>query len=195
MIRSLPLLSLLLLSVPPAEGEVIDSSPHGFTSRNGVSIAAPPAEVFAALVQEVSAWWSPDHTYSGDAGNLSIDPRQGGCFCERLPAGGSVRHLSVVYVDPGKALRLRGGLGPLQATAASGALTWDLAETESGTEVTVTYAVGGYVADGIDSWAAGVDRVVGEQLTRLARFIETGDPHVAADESERVESETGGSSR
>jgi hypothetical protein len=113
---------------------------------------------------------------------LRIEPRQGGCFCESLPSGGTVEHLSVVYTDPGKALRLTGGLGPLQATAATGALTWEMSGTEDGTTITVAYAVGGYVPGGIDSWSAGVDRVVGEQLERLARFIDTGNPEAPSSE-------------
>ena len=116
--------------------------------------------------------------------------REGGCFCESLPNGGSVRHLEVVYADPGNALRLIGGLGPLQATATTGAMTWQLAKVDGGTKITLTYTVGGYVPQGLDSWAQAVDGVVGEQLERLARFIETGDPEETAP---AAAPETGGS--
>jgi hypothetical protein len=173
-------LSVVLLLVPvltvPGLAEVIDSSAHGFTSRNTAKISAPPHEVYARLIHTVNLWWSPHHTYSGNATNLRIEARQGGCFCEDLPNGGVVEHLTVVYADPGKALRLTGGLGPLQATGATGAMTWELTESDAGTTVDVTYAVGGYVDGGIDAWATGVDHVVREQLERLARYIDTGTP-------------------
>ncbi len=29
-----------------------------------------------------------------------------GCFCERLPNQGGVRHMEVVYLDPGKVLAM-----------------------------------------------------------------------------------------
>jgi uncharacterized protein YndB with AHSA1/START domain len=180
--------SLLLLLLPlavPAAAEVLDSSAHGFTSQNAATVAAPPATVYTALVQDVSSWWSSDHTISGSAENLRIDAQQGGCFCEVLPGGGSIRHLTVVQANPGKLLRLTGGLGPLQAEGVSGSLTWALEEDDDGTNLIVTYSVGGFVTGGLDSWSAGVDRVVGEQLTRLARYIETGDPETAANESDR----------
>lgn len=171
-------LSVLVLVVlaAPAGAEVADSAPGGFTSRNAVTVAAPPGEVFGALVQRVGQWWSSAHTFSGDAANLRIDPRPQGCFCETLPAGGGVRHLTVVHVAPGRLLRMTGGLGPLQGAAVSGALSWQLEEGEGGTVVTVTYAVHGYTPGGLDGWAAGVDGVIREQLERLARFVETGNP-------------------
>jgi hypothetical protein len=72
--------------------------------------------------------------------------RAGGCFCERLKDGGSVQHLQVVYAAPGKGLRLRGALGPLQMEGVDGTLAWTLKPAEGGTSVTQSYAVGGYNA-------------------------------------------------
>ena len=163
--------------------EVLDSSRLGFTSRNSAQLAAPPDDVYAALVQQVGSWWSSDHTISGSAENLRIDAMQGGCFCETLADAGSVRHLTVVHANPGKLLRMTGGLGPLQAEAVNGSLSWVFEGIESGTNLTVTYSVGGYVTGGLDTWSAGVDRVVGEQLARLARYVETGDPEVTTHEN------------
>lgn len=171
----LSLLTVLLCQLPASAG-VLDSRPDGFTSRNTATILAPSAEVYAKLVQEVDRWWSSDHTFSGSAANLRLEARQGGCFCEALPNGGSVRHLTVVHADPGKLLRLNGGLGPLQAEAVTGSLSWALEDAEDGTRVTLVYAVGGYVSGGLDAWAEAVDGVVREQLERLARYIVTGDP-------------------
>lgn len=175
------LVLLLVAIAPPAVAEVVDSAPGGFTSRNAVTVAVPAAEVFSALVQEVGRWWNPSHTYSGDAANMRIDARPQGCFCETLPEGGGVRHLDVVFVAPGRSLRLTGGLGPLQGEAVDGSMTWTLEEGagEAGaavTTVTVTYKVHGYVPGGMEGWAGPVDGVVGEQLQRLGRFVETGSP-------------------
>jgi uncharacterized protein YndB with AHSA1/START domain len=169
------LISLLaLVGQGSAGAEVIDSGAHGFTSRNVAVIAAEPLRVYAILVDSVDLWWSPDHTFSGNAMSLSIDAEAGGCFCERLPGGGIVEHLTVVHASPGRLLRLRGALGPLQSTAVVGTMSWTLEPSNGGTRVSVTYTVGGYVPGGLDAWAPAVDRVVGEQLQRFARYAATG---------------------
>lgn len=155
-----------------ASGEVIDASPNGFTSKNTAKIATPADKVFRVLVENVGEWWDPAHTFSGDATNLSIEAKPGGCFCEKLRDKGGVEHLEIVFVEPAKQLRMRGGLGPLQGMGVTGGLTWALRETGETTEVTLTYAVGGYHPDGLDTLAAPVDNVLGGQLERLKSFTE-----------------------
>lgn len=113
--------------------------------------------------------------FSGSAKNLSIEEKPGGCLCEKLPNGGA-RHMEVMYIAPGKRLVLSGGLGPLQAIGATGAMSIDLAPAEGGTKLQVTYAVTGYLAAGMNTWAAPVDSVLAEQFTRLKNLVEQGDP-------------------
>ena len=157
---------------PPALAEVTDRSPEGFELVETATIAAAPAKVWAALV-EPARWWDSGHTYSGDAKNLSIDLVTG-CFCERLP-NGYVRHMTVVYADGGSTLRMSGGLGPLQQSGAVGALEITLKPQGAGTQVKLTYDVGGYAKGGLEAtWAAPVDIVLGQQLTRLKAVVEKG---------------------
>jgi uncharacterized protein YndB with AHSA1/START domain len=152
------------------------ASSSGFAVKHDVDIDAPPSEVYRSLIQQVGEWWNPQHTYSGDSRNLSIDARPGGCFCEMLPAGGGVEHLRVVYLEPDKMLRLSGGLGPLQASGVVGSLSWSLTNAGSSTTVEVTYVVGGYMEGGFERIATAVSEVIGEQLRRLKLFVETGTP-------------------
>jgi uncharacterized protein YndB with AHSA1/START domain len=156
--------------------EVVESASAGFATKSVVRIAAAPDRVYGAFVQDVGRWWDPAHTYSGDARNLSIDPRPGGCFCERLGEQGGVQHLSVVFVAPRQRLRLTGGLGPLQDSGVAGSLTWDFAGKDSETEVTVTYVVGGFRPGGLQGLAGPVDSVLNGQLQRFKNFIERGTP-------------------
>jgi uncharacterized protein YndB with AHSA1/START domain len=160
----------------PVSAEVVDSSPGGFATKSVVLIAAPPDRVYAALVQEVGRWWDSAHTYSGDSRNLSIDPRPGGCFCERLGEQGAIMHLSVVYVAPRQVLRLVGGLGPLQESGVAGSLTWSLAGKGDATEVTLAYVVGGFRPGGLQTLASLVDTVLNSQIQRLKNFVERGTP-------------------
>ena len=84
--------------------------------------------------------------------------------------------MTVIYVSPYKEMRLEGGLGPFQFTGASGHMVWALAEKDGKTTLTWTYDVGGYVKGGIDKLAAPVDGVLGQQVGRLKRYVETGKP-------------------
>ncbi len=156
---------------------VVDSAANGFTVRETADIAAEPADVYRALVDHVGQWWDKAHTFSGDATHLSIDARPGGCFCERLDAGGGVQHMTVVFAAPGRLLRMRGALGPLQDQGATGAMTWTLTPAAGGrTHLELTYRVTGYTPGGLQAWAPPVDRVLQLQFQRLQRFVETGKP-------------------
>jgi Polyketide cyclase / dehydrase and lipid transport len=165
---------LVVLAPLYTAAEVTDSAANGFTSKATFSILAPPDVVYQRLLA-IGNWWSSDHTFSGDAHNLSIDPKPMGCWCEKLPNGGSVRHMQVVALMPGKMLVMTGGLGPLRAMAATGAMKITLAPASGGTRLEVTYSVTGYVPAGMNTLAGGVDKVLTEQFARLKNYAEQGD--------------------
>jgi uncharacterized protein YndB with AHSA1/START domain len=153
---------------------VTDRSPAGFEVAHSTTVQAPPAKVWDTLMRPYR-WWSPSHTWSGDAKNLSMDAT--GCFCEKLKHG-AVRHMTITYAEEDAQLRLFGGLGPLQSTGAAGHLAVTLKPAgEGATAVTLTYDVGGYAKGGLaETFAAPVDQVLGEQLARLKKAVETGKP-------------------
>jgi len=162
-----------LLLAGAAHAEVTDRSAAGFEVVEKATIAAPQAKVWNALLRP-GRWWSGQHTWSGDAKNLAIDPS--GCFCETLPKG-AVRHMTLAYADGTSQLRMFGALGPLQFTGASGHLGVTLKGAGPATAVTLSYDVGGYARGGLaETYAAPVDKVLGEQLGRLKRYVETGRP-------------------
>ena len=155
-----------------ARAEVTDKSAAGFEVVEKATIAAPMAKVYAAILTP-SGWWSSAHTFSGDARNLTLDPAAG-CFCEKLPRG-FVRHMEVVYADGASSVRLSGGLGPMQFTGASGHLGFALKPNGAMTDLTLTYDAGGYAKGGLaETLSAPVDRVLGEQVGRLKKYVETG---------------------
>ena len=170
-------LVVLLLAVSlGSPAEVVEVNTSGFLVRREALVDATPEKVYRSLTADVGSWWHPEHTYSKNPRNLSIDARAGGCFCERLPDGGGAEHLRVVFVSPGKKLRMVGALGPLQQSGLAGSMTWTLTAQGSSTKVELTYDVGGRIAGGFDKIAPAVNSVLGEQLGRLERFIETGNP-------------------
>ena len=99
-----------------------------------------------------------------------------GCFCEKLPNSGVVRHMEVISLMPGKSIVFAGALGPLQSIAAAGSMKFQLTAAEGGTKLEFTYAVTGYLPEGLNSWAAPADSVLKGQLTRLKNYIEHGNP-------------------
>ena len=171
-------LALILFALAPgwATAEVVDAAANGFTVKTTLSIHAAPADVYDHLIHDVGEWWSPDHTFSGNSANLSMEEEAMGCFCEALPRQGSVRHMELVFLAPGRKLVLIGALGPLQSMAATGTMTIQLSALEGGTRLEMVYAVSGYSPAGMNTWAAAVDTVLGQQFTRLKNYIEKGDP-------------------
>ena len=172
------LLSGVWLALAPAfaAAEVADSSNNGFTTKITLNIQAAPDEVYRKLIRNVGEWWNSQHSFSGNAHNLSIEEKVLGCFCEKLPNQGGLRHMEVVLLAPGKKLVLNGALGPLQSLAATGSLTIDFSAADGGTKLNVTYAVAGYLPGGMNTWAAPVDSVIAEQFSWLKNFVERGDP-------------------
>ncbi len=157
-----------------AHGEVVDQQANGFSLQEKTQIAASPDKVYAALI-DIGRWWSSAHSFSGAAKNMTLDARAGGCWCEALPkTGGSVQHMTVVYANPGEMLRLRGALGPFQATGMEGAMNIVLTPNKQGTEVEIVYNLGGYILNGYQSLPTTADGVLGLQLFRLKQLIETG---------------------
>ena len=172
----LSLLSLATLFPMTVKAEVVGADFNGFTVRHTINIAAPRRAVYDAAVNEVGQWWIDDHTMSGDSSNMTIDPRPLGCFCESFAnsAGDAVGvvHMTVTFVNPTVMIRFTGGLGPLGLMGIDGNMTWEFDDSDDGTVVTLNYAVGGYLAGGLDEVAPAVDSVLGEQLSRLqAHFL------------------------
>lgn len=175
MCRLAALLALTLVLARPASAEVVDVGPSGFSVRVAADVKALPPAVFRALTDEVGRWWNADHSYSGNAANLRIEPRPGGCFCESMPNGG-VQHMVVTHVMAPTTLVLRGGLGPLGSMGIDGAMEWALRERDGRTRLELTYNVGGYTKGGFAALAPAVDGVLAEQVARLVSFVETGRP-------------------
>lgn len=173
------LLTILLLQAAPADARVASLSDVGFTVQDSFDLASGDAGALYTLIATPARWWSAGHSYSGDAQNMTIDARAGGCFCEALPGkdgkpAGSAEHGRVVYAAPGEKLRIAAALGPLQSEAVAGTLDFAIAATSGkGLRVTMTYAVGGYTRMPMAQLAPMVDAVLSEQVQNLRRVAET----------------------
>lgn len=170
----LALASLGPVGAAPALARVQEAGERGMVLRYVAHVPVGADEAWAVLVKPAQ-WWDSEHTYSGDAANLSLDVRPGGCFCEVLPAKdaakgpprGGVEHMRVLYAEKGRALRLSGALGPLQADAAMATLTFQFKPDETGTQILVEYVVGGFFRGDAAKLAPMFDAVLAGQVDRL----------------------------
>ncbi|MEH6421770.1 SRPBCC family protein [Pseudomonas sp. CGJS7] len=161
------------LAAGGANAAVKDSAANGFTIENEQTVPVDPATAWKALTEDVDRWWPKDHTWWGAASTLSIDPRAGGCFCEIGRDGKQqAQHMSVSFVDPGKTLRLLGGLGPLQGMGVSGAMEFRLSPAkDGGTRIVLYYRAGGYGPDDLSKFVPVIDKVQALQLGGLADYL------------------------
>jgi hypothetical protein len=159
----------LIASTSPASAEVVSASPNGFEVRQTVNLVVPPADAFDAF-RNIGAWWDPEHTYSGDAANLSLALVPGGCFCERLPKGGGVEHMRVTYIEPGKHVVLTGALGPLLYEAVTGVMDVQVKTIAGGAQLTLDYKAAGFAKGGADKLAPAVDSVLAAQMKRYRAY-------------------------
>lgn len=159
-----------------AHAEIVTAGPNGFNLRHTAETPNVAPTVIWAALADVAKWWDPEHTYSGDARNMAIEPYVQGCFCEKLSLYAGIEHGRIVYAQPAKLLRINGALGPLQEFGVTGVMTWQLEAAAGGSRITFTYNVGGFADRPLADWAPIVDEVLGGQLQRLARYVTVGNP-------------------
>jgi uncharacterized protein YndB with AHSA1/START domain len=172
--RSIAACALALLT-GAARAETPNVSANGFTSNFREEVKASTDDVWKAIVQ-LPRWWSGQHTYSGQAANMSLEAQAGGCWCERWGDGNSVQHGTVVLAQPGRVMRLYANLGPLQDLPVHGVLTIATALQDSKTILRISYRVGGPPDVGLEKLAPVVDQVIAQQYKRLKALVETGKP-------------------
>ncbi|MGH8105309.1 MAG: hypothetical protein ACREO2_03260, partial [Arenimonas sp.] len=154
------ILGALFLLPLAVQAKVTASSENHFIIEHEVTVPLD-SQASYLLLGKPSKWWNSEHTWSGDAKNMSLSLKAGGCFCETW-GGNSVMHAQVILAQPGSVLRLQGGFGPLQDMAVVAVMTYNLKKTEAGTTVQMIYRVSGNVSHNLGSLTQIVDKVLGE---------------------------------
>jgi hypothetical protein len=162
--------AFVLMIGTPASAEVVSASANGFEVRETASLSVPPASAFAAFGR-IGSWWSGQHSFSGNAANLTLALEPGGCLCERLADGGGVQHMRIAYVEPDKRVLLTGSLGPLLFQATTGVMDVEFKPAGAGTQLVLDYRVAGFFNGGADKLAPAVDAVLAEQVGRLKAYV------------------------
>ena len=159
------LLVLSNLLVFAAHAEVVEATPdHYLLNHEAVSVLSHH-DMWERLTSP-SLWWNPDHTYSGDSANLTLELHAGGLWREDW-ADGSVAHGTVLSVSNGRQLRLAAPFGPLQEMAVETIWTITVVAEGEGSRVTFVEFTSGNASSNLDEIAPAVDFVKGEALRRL----------------------------
>ena len=142
------LTTAMIMVFSAVDADVTGSGENGFSIHHVIALDARP-----------------------EAAYLSIDARAGGCFCEKLADGGSMQHMLITWAQPGKELRMTGGLGPLQMMGVHGGMQWRLKPADEGSVLEYNYVVTGFSPDGLAALAPIVDTVQGQQLEALRSYL------------------------
>ena len=153
---------VLFLLSPVSQAKVVITNDNNFIIEHEVVVPIN-AQASYRLLGKPSQWWNSEHTWSGDARNMSMQLKAGGCFCEKWNDN-SVMHAQVIAAQPGKLLQLQGALGPLQNMAVTAVLSFSLKQEQSGTRVQLRYRVRGIDSHKLAGLDAEVDAVLGKQL-------------------------------
>jgi len=156
---------LAALATFSVQAEVVSSSADHYILNHTAVSPLSPDELWLRLVEPAS-WWHPDHTYSGDASNLSLQPSAGGHWREQW-GNNSVLHGVVLNIDKGKLLRLDAPFGPLQELAVKVIWTITIEADGSGSKVMFDEVANGVSNSKLDELARAVDFVKQEAITRL----------------------------
>jgi uncharacterized protein YndB with AHSA1/START domain len=161
------LAALALLAPLTLQAEVVASSDTHFVLSQQASSPLGQAALWERLIHP-ERWWSGAHSYSGDAANLSLDPRAGGLWREDWD-GGSVVHGRVLLVQTGRVLRLEAPFGPLQPLGAYTVWTITLEAEGEGSRVSFHEVASAPPGSDLATLAGAVDAVKSEAIGRLAR--------------------------
>ncbi len=159
------ILTAIVVSPAYLRAEIVSASDTHFVLRHEATSTLNAGQLWDRLVQP-SSWWHPDHTYSGDSANLSLDANAGGLWREDWEDG-SVSHGRVLYVKQGRELRMEAPFGPLQGIGAYTIWTITISVAGNGSKVVFDEVSTAAPGTGMAEMAKAVDSVKGEAIRRL----------------------------
>src|SRR5690606_8254286 len=149
-----------------------------FHITQAIDIAAEPARVWAALIDEPAAWWGAPYLLLDGASEFELPLECGAPVVERLGDAAALWGV-VSAVTPGSVYAWMGQMG--MGSGAWGEVRYELEATDAGTRVTVTHDSALLSADA-DAAAArsSYDYGWADLNARLKALVETGARHGSA---------------
>lgn len=155
------------VSAGTAHADILLATPEHYSLKQEAISGLGPDAMWNRLIHP-EIWWHPEHSYSGNSANLSLDAVAGGAWTETW-GDGSVEHGRVLQVQTGKTLRLDAPFGPLQDLAVQVIWTITIEPYEDGSKVIFTEVANGTAASKLDALAPAVDFVKTEAIQRLTQ--------------------------
>jgi uncharacterized protein YndB with AHSA1/START domain len=113
-----------------------------------VDIHAPKSRVWTAMIDEIDAWWLPQHRMSPSSKKMILEPRAGGRFYEDAPGGGLLWY-TVQMIVPSESLDMHGYLAARYGGPAISLLHVSLTESKGVTTVTISDSLIGAFNDSL----------------------------------------------
>lgn len=149
-----------------------------FHITQAIDIAAEPARVWAALIEEPAAWWGAPYQLLDGPSSYELPLECGAPVLERLGEASALwGHVSAV--TPGSVYAWIGQMG--MGAGAWGEVRYELEATDAGTRVTVTHDSALLAADADAAGArSSYDYGWADLNARLKALVETGARHGTA---------------
>ncbi|GEK79626.1 helix-turn-helix domain-containing protein [Agrococcus baldri] len=148
-----------------------------FHITQAIDIAAEPARVWAALIEEPAAWWGAPYLLLDGPSAFELPLQCGAPVVERLGEAAALwGHVSAV--TPGSVYAWIGQMG--MGAGAWGEVRYELEATEAGTRVTVTHDSALLWADDAAGARSSYDYGWADLNARLKALVETGARHGTA---------------
>ena len=119
-----------------------------------IEIAATPARVWRAIVEDTRLWWREDF-YVGAPGSMRFEPRLGGRLFEDWGDGAGVVWYTVIALDPGRSIDLSGHLTAAFGGPATSLLRIEVVERGRASLLRISDSVHGRIDD---DKAAGLEQ-------------------------------------
>lgn len=123
------------------------------------------------MVDEIDAWWLPQHRMAPQSKKMILEPRAGGRFYEDAPGGGLLWY-TVQMIAPGESLDMHGYLATRYGGPAISLLHVALSESKGATTVTIQDSLIGAFSDDMGTMThSGWTELFGQGLKP---YIESG---------------------
>ncbi|WP_177220206.1 helix-turn-helix domain-containing protein [Agrococcus baldri] len=148
-----------------------------FHITQAIDIAAEPARVWQALVEEPAAWWGAPYQLLDGPSSFELPLQCGAAVVERQGDASALwGHVSAV--TPGSVYAWLGQMG--MGAGAWGEVRYELEATDAGTRVTLTHDSALLWDDDAAGARASYDYGWADLNARLKAFVETGAKHGTA---------------
>jgi uncharacterized protein YndB with AHSA1/START domain len=138
------------------------------------SIDAPPARVWKVITEEAGSWWDSDFAALPGSAGVILEARLGGRLYEETNDGKALEWARVIAINPPISIDFQGIMTPAFGGPTLTTVHLSIAETETGSELTMTEGLLGRITDAsLAQMQQGWDFLFGHKLKNYAEATAT----------------------